>query len=620
MTVSAITGITQEGQPQEISSFLRAGVVYVLWHSQIGLGLKRLSWKPHDGLNFSEVIPELGQPFRGVAALYDPVSDHVVVVWDDGTAVEGSTSGYLYVARFNPTTGRLLSGPTQLFPGSNPKLSYRSASQSSSFLLYYRTVKNGGVYGRVSADGGLTWESGYPLWTGQVSGTTVVDVAAYSDNHASIAQLGRESKKLLEASLFRRTRPLVSIVKHPTVPNQFFVAEPSKFDNVTLTDNLRGAMVLALSNSKLYQLTGVRVGVDDGYGHLIKIEVSGTTITALLWAGSVPSANGDDLVGYTLAPALDTPNVDLPGGSYAVDLAVSADYGYVAQYADNSATAGQLSVVNLTTGAAATAVTGLNGVRAVAVANFLSPAIIFAATTESGVQQLRVYSENALTPTLLATTKITSRANALSVAPDPSNPTGALLYASLTDRLNVYRYVSSSAPVQLIDSLTLPGGGSFFRSKVATNGNIFVAAGNAGLLCLNPDGKILAQVQLSGMVVPEWRPSTVYTLNTLVRPRESHQFAKSRYYFRCSSVGSGSATSGSGEPSWTSTGTVYDPISPPTAGNANSLQWTPVGLVDGVAVDLVLDETAKRVYVVGNAGGNLGTDGRVWLVTATGLL
>lgn len=620
MTVSAITGITQEGQPQELSSFLRSGVVYVLWHSQIGLGLKRLSWKPHDGINFSEIIPELGQSFRGVAALYDPVTDHVVVVWDDGSAVEGSTSGYLYTARFNPTTGRLISGPTQLFPGSNPKLSYRAVTQSDDFLLYYRTLKNGGVYGRVSADGGLTWESGYPIWTGQVSGTTAVDVTAYSANHASVAQLGFESRKLLEASLLRRTRPLVSIVKHPTLANQFFVAEPSKFDNVTLTDNLRGAMVLASDDSKLFQLTGVRVGTDDGYGHLIKLTVTGTSIAATVWAGAVPSANGDDLVGYTLAPALDTPNVDLPGGSYAVDLGVSASYGYVAQYADNSTTAGQLSVVNLSTGAAATAVTGLNGVRAVAVANFLSPPLIFAATTESSVERLRVYSENALTPTLLLNTKITSRANALNVVADPSNPTGALVYASLVDRLNIYRYISASDPVQLVDTLTLPGGGSFFRSKVATNGNVFVAAGNAGLLCLSPDGKILAQISLSGQVVSEWRPSTVYTLNTLVRPRESHQFAKSRYYFRCTSVGSGSATSGSGEPSWASTGIIYDPISPPTAGNANSLQWTPVGLIDGVAVDLALDESAKRVYVVGNAGGNLGTDGRVWLVTATGLL
>jgi hypothetical protein len=374
-----------------------------------------------------------------------------------------------------------------------------------------------------------------------------------------------------------------------------------------------------MDNSFLWHLDGVAQGTSDGVGAVARIEAVGTALTVLASAGPAGSGNGDDLVNYSLAPVVDIAT-DLPGTSYAVAADVSPTHAYIAQYADNSGTAGQFVVVNLTTRATGTVFSGVTGVRAVGVANWLTPKLIFVAATESGAERLRVYQENGLTPTLLLNTKLTSRANALTVAEEAGNPNGALLYVSLTDRLNIYRYISASDPVQLVDSLTLPGGGSFFRSKVATNGNVFVAAGNAGLLCLSPDGKILAQVSLSGQVVSEWRPSTVYTLNALVRPRESHQFAKSRYYFRCTSVGSGSATSGSGEPSWASTGITYDPISPPTAGNANSLQWTPVGLTDGVAVDLALDETAKRVYVVGNAGGNLGTDGRVWLVTATGLL
>lgn len=825
MTVSAITGITQEGQPQELSSFLRSGVVYVLWHTPISLGLRRLSWKPHNGLNFTEVVPDLGQAFRGVAALYDPGTDHVVVVWDDGAYADGSNSGTLSVARFNPTSGELISGPTQLFPGSNPKLSYRSTTQNSEFLLYYRTAKNLGVYGRVSADGGLTWESGYPIWTGQVSGTSALDVVAYNNNHASIAQLGTETKRLLERGLFRRTRPLVSIVKHPTIADQYFIGEPSKFDNTTLTDNLRGALVLSTDNTKLYNLDGVQQGTSDTLGAVTKLSLtdgvltpstSGLTVdgnTRLLWrldevsgsstaadatgtyplplvggtviaeagqigrgrhfydstlsgasdaatankfartsgswtfgfwikvpsvdpgsttrgvltlcdnyninsaifyiktafgalyagststgnyatgisltsnqwthcviawsSGSVmkvwkngvaladyaaatpgpamttptwllgraqsttfagqemvlddiwmdntlwttaqvqelyatgvggigPTGNGDDLREYSLTPTLGTLNVDLPGTSYAVDTAVSSTHAYVAEYADNSTTAGQFVVVNLTTGSTGTVLSGLNGVRAVAVANFLTPPRIFVATTESGVERLRVYEQNALTPTLLLNTKLTSRANALSVAPDPSNPTGALVYASLTDRLNIYKYVSSSAPVQLTDTLTLPGGGSFFRSQVASNGNIFVAAGNAGLLCLDANGKILAQTSLSGEVISEWTRATVYSAGALVRPREGHQFAKSRYYFRTTAGG----TSGNSEPSWTNSGTVTD----------NTVSWTPVGLVDGVAVGVALDETNKQVLVAGSAGGNLGTDGRVWLVTAAGLL
>lgn len=618
MTVSAITGITLEGQPQELSSFLRSGVAYVLWHSPISVGLKRLSWKPHNALDYTEVVPALGQAFRGVTALYDPTSDHVVVIWDGGDDVSGSHDGTLTLARFNPTTGALIAGPTVLFPGSQPKLSYRSATQDSNWLLYYRTAKNLGVYGRVSEDGGLTWNSGYPLYTGQVGETSQVDVVPYSANNASIAQLGAESRKLIETSMLARTRPLTSIVKHPSVANQFFVGEPSKFDNTTLTDNLRGALVLATDNSKLYHLDGVAQGTADGTGAVALVTVTGTVLAVAASAG--PTGNGDDLNTYTLTPAASTPNVDLSGASFAVGLDVSSTHGYVAQYADNSAVLGQLSVVDLTSGTTAAPLSGIAGVRGVAVANFLTPVLIFAATTESGVERLRVYQQNALTPTLLVNTKLTSRANFLSVAPDPTNPTGALLYASLVDRLNVYRYVSAAVPLQLVDSLTLPGGGSFFQSKVATNGNIVVAAGTAGVLVLSPDGKIQAQTVCSGKFAADWTPATVYTLNALVKPRASHQFANSRYYFKCTNVGAGPATSGNAEPSWAATGIIYDPITPPTAGNTNSLQWTPVGLTDGIAVGVALDEVNKRIYAVGSVGGVLGTDGRVWMLSASGLI
>lgn len=604
MTVSAISGITLEGQPQELSSFIRAGVVYVMWYTPISAVNKRLSWKPHDGLNFTEIIPNTGQIFKNVSALYDPGTDHVVVVWDDATAVDGSNDGLLLAARFNPVTGALVSGPSQLFPGSFPKLAYRTTQSSSSFMLYYRTPKNKGVYGRISEDGGLSWGSGYPLWTGKVADTSRISVASYNLSHASIAQVGSDTRQLREVGMLQRTRPLVSIVKHPTNANEFFIGEPSKFDNVTLTDNLRGALVLSTDNTKLYNLDGGQQGTSDSIGAVARITVTGTTIAVAASAG--PTGNGDDVREYSLVPALGTLNVDLPGASYAVDMAVSSTHAYVAEYADNSATAGQFVVVNLSTGTTGTVLSGLSGVRAVAVANFLTPPLIFVATTESGVERLRVYEQNALTPTLLLNTKITSRANSLSASPDPLNPSGAIIYASLVDRLNVYKYSGSALPVQLVGSLVLPGGGSFFRSKVASNGNVFVAAGNAGLLCLSSQGGIIGQVSLSGRVVPSWTRATVYSAGSLVRPREVHQFARSRYYFQTTAGG----TSGNSEPSWALTGTVTD----------NTVSWTPVGLVDGVAVGLELDEANKRVFVVGSAGGNLGTSGRVWLVTAQGLL
>lgn len=603
MTVSAITGITQEGQPQELASFLRAGTVYVMWHSPIGFGQRRLSWKPHNAANFTEVSPSLGRDYRGISALYDPVSDHVVVVWDDGLSLDSATNGSLYLARFNPVNGTLVSGPTLLFQGSNPKLAYRYRAQSNAWVLYYRTAKNKGVYGTITTDGGYTWGSAYPLITGQVGDTSFIDVATYSGAHASVAQVGTDARKLVEASLLLRTRPLASIVKHPTIADTYFIAEPSKFDNTTLTDNLRGALVLSTDQTKLYHLDGVQVGTSDSIGAVARMSVTGTAMSVTASAG--PTGNGDDVQEYSLTPALGALSVDLPGSSYAVDLAVSSTHAYVAQYSDAS-TAGQLVVVDLVSSTTATVLSGLTAVKAVGVANFFATPLVFVATTESGVTRLRVYQQNALSPVLLVNTKLTSVANALSVSPDPDNPTGALIYASLVGRLNIYKYVNSSAPIQLLTTLTLPGGGSFFRSKIASNGNIFVATGNAGLLCLSPDGKILSQIALSGKVVPEWTRVTAYSTGTLVRPREAHQFARSRYYFRATSTG----TSGSGEPLWNATDPVVD----------SGVSWTAVGLVDGVATDLVLDEIAKRVYVVGTAGGNLGTDGRVWLVTARGLL
>lgn len=603
MAVSPITGITQEDQPQELSSFLRSGVTYVFWATPV-IGLaRRIRWKPHNSADYTEVIPTLLQNYNNVSCLYDPVSDHLVVVWDDGDALDGSRNGTLYTARFNPVTAALISGPTLLFQGASARLSYLSSTQNAQFLLYYKTAKNLGVYGRRSLDGGLTWQGAYPLVTGQVNGTSALEVVPYDGAHVSIAQLGRSSRTLNEISMLQRTRPISSIVKHPSVANTYFIGEPSKLDNVTLTDNLRGSLVLAADNSALFHLDGVVQGTSDGVSAVAKIEAVGTVLSVTASAG--PSGNGDDFVSYSLTPVLDV-STDLPGTSIAVSMAVSATHGYVAQYADNSATAGQFVVLNLSTRTTATVFSGVTGVRAVGVANFLSPKLIFVASTESGAERLRVYEENALTPTLLLNTKLTSRANSITVAVDPSNASGALVYVACVDRLNVYRYTSASLPVQLLDSLTLSGGSTFYRTTVASNGNIVLAAGNAGVLVLNPEGRILAQTAVSGKIVLDWFPSKAYALNDLVKPRAQHQFARSRYYFRNTTAG----TTGTSEPSWAATGTVSD----------NTAAWQAVGLIDGIVTDVALDETGKKIYAVGVAGGVLGTDGRVWVLNATGLI
>jgi hypothetical protein len=275
-------------------------------------------------------------------------------------------------------------------------------------------------------------------------------------------------------------------------------------------------------------------------------------------------------------------------------------------YADNSASAGQLVVVDLGSGATTIVFTGVTGVRAVAVANFLTPPLIFVASSESGAERLRVYEQNALTPTLLLNTKLPARGNSITVSTHPTNPTSVRLLISMVDRFNIYDYSAAADPVLLVDSHRFSGGGQFFKAVVASNGTIIVAAGNVGVLALSPTGKIRAQLRVSGKIVPEWSAATVYGVNQLVRPRDRHQFARNRFYFRCSSGG----TSGASEPAWVTTGTVLD----------SGAQWVPVAVVDAVVSDVALDETTKRIYAVGSVGGVLGTDGRVWLLAANGLI
>ena len=604
MTLSSITAITQEGQPSGLSSFIRSGVMYVFWQAPVSdTGLQRLNWKPHTAADFTEVTPTLAQAFHNVTALYHPASDQVVVVWDDALAVSGYTDGSLSTARFNALTGALVSGPTVLFSGSQPKLSYRTTA-SSECSLYYVTLKNGGVYGRLSTDGGVTWQSGEPIITGQVSSSQRIEVVPYDSEHVAIAQLGSDTRPMAEIGMLQRTRPISSIVKHPTVAGQFFIGEPSKFDNTTLIDNLRGGLVLATDNSKLFHLDGVVQGTSDTFGAVALLTVTGTAVAVTASAG--PTGNGDDINSYTLTPVAGALNVDLPGASFAVALGVSSTHGYIAEYADNSGVLGQLIVVDLSSGTTATVFTGVTGVRAVAVANFLATPLIFVASTESGFERLRVYSQLALTPTLLLNTKLPARANSITVTVHPTNPTSVRVLVSMVDRFNIYDYNSAATPVLLVDSYQFQSIGQFFKSVVTSTGTVVLAAGRAGVVVLGPTGKTKAQIQVSGKPVATWVPSTAVSLNQLAQPRAQHQFYRGRFYFKCTTAG----TTGAAEPSWASTGTMLDATA----------QWQPVAVIDGVVTDVAVDETTQRIYAVGVVGGDLGTDGRVWVLGAGRLL
>lgn len=605
MTISPITAITAEGQPKELASFLRSGVMYVVWSDFIGSGIgsvRRVRWKPHTSGDFTEVIAPTVHTFNFISALYHQPDDSLIVVWDDGLSVSGAANGNIYISKFDVLTGAVIFGPNLLCQGAQPQILFRTTS-TEDLLIYFKTKKNGGVYGRMSSDGGLTWSSGEPLVTGQVLDTDSIKVVPYDSAHVSIAQSGKDPRSLSEVGLFARTRPLSSIKSHPTIPSQFFISEPSKFDNTTLTDNLRGALVLSTNSTKLYHLDGVAQGSSDSIGAVALFVGSSMSVSAS--AGPVGGVAGRNLVEYSLTPALGALSVVLPGAtSYAVDLGVSASYGYVAEYS-NSTTAGQFVVVDLSSGTTATILSALTGVRAIAVANFTSPALIFVASTESGSERLRIYQENGLSPTLLLNVKMPARVNSLSVS-NPGSPVVAQVLVSMVDRFGVYNYFSSVLPVRMVDTYRFSGGGQFFKSAVAANGNIFVAAGNAGVLAFDSSAKILSQLTCSSKLVPTWVAGTAYPLNSLIKARPSHPFSPNKYYFKATTGG----TSGGSEPSWQTTGTVTDA----------SVVWTPQAVIDGVVTDVAIDQVTKRVYAVGSVGGNLGTEGRVWALSAGGLL
>ena len=198
-----------------------------------------------------------------------------------------------------------------------------------------------------------------------------------------------------------------------------------------------------------------------------------------------------------------------------------------------------------------------------------------------------------------------SRVNNISVVAGTA-PATVRLYISMVDRFGVYEYYDAFSPIRSVDAYRFPGGGQFFHSIISSSGTVFTAAGNAGVIAFSPSGKVLAQLRTSGEVISTWVPGIAYGLGSLIQPRSVHPFSPNRYYFKATTGG----TSGNGEPAWSTTTTVSD----------GSVVWTPQGPIDGVVTDVALIESTKRLYAVGSAGGNLGTDGRLWALNVGGLI
>lgn len=608
MSVSAITQVTQDGQPLDLSSFIRLGVMYVLWTTKTGDSGLRIQWKPHDGIDFSEVIAPISHQFGNPSAIIDPTTDHLIVVWDTYNPSDLINNGQMWSARFNPTTGALISGPTFMQPASKGSLSYRDAASSGNIVLVSTAHKTGSVYIQYTDDGGQTWSSPEPALNTKVAKTQHIVAVPFDNGHMSIIQLGGETRPIKEIKSLTRTRPMVSLVKHPTLANNFFLAESNQSvgDTIGITEHIRGSLQISKDATKLYHTESGQIGTSDGLGSVLHVDATPSTIMITSSAGPFGGANGDNFSVYTVAPTLTT-SVDLAQPGDIASFGLSAGFAYTASYSDTSTTAGAINVIRLVDNVSASVVSGLEAAYAVGTDTFPgSLPVSYIATKESGSFKLRCYTENNLTPTLQATHQLPDRANSVKVV--LTSGTTGTIYVGMSNAMNIYEIRGLNSPILLRSTLLLPTNGEFYQAQIASNGNIVVAAGSAGIVIYNPTGRLLANLVPSSIFVNEWYPSRTYAINDIVVPTIGNPFAPQKIYFKATAISSGVA--GGYEPQWSSSGIVLD----------GGVTWTPQGVVTPVVTGLEIDNSIKTIYAIGILGGNLGMSSRFWVISAVGLL
>lgn len=603
MTVSAISQVTSEETASVTAGFVRNGLIYVVWATATANGSnQKLQWKLHTGATFSEVIANFTAPFKNLSVLYLPASDRLLVAWDDDP---GDADGHVYTAQFNAVTATLISGPLTVATGFHPSVMFRGSVLDQDVILSYGLRSKGVPYIRYSKDAGTSWGSAVPVLTNQVTNLRDVEIVPFSNSHLSMLQLGDSGRQLVEVGSLSRTRPLSNIAPHPTLTNRYYVVEPCCINASDPSDTLRGSVLISRDASKVFILEGASLGAADTINHLALLDTS--TIAPTVVGSNSGTGNGDDItafaVGATVGAALT--NIDLPNAVPAVSADLSDTYVYIAGQSDVTPNVGQLVAYKISDQTNATFVTALAGARSVGVG--VPPTgtpVIAAALLESAQETLRIYTENALTPTLQATHKLPMRANAVRVV--LTSATVGTIYVSMTDRLNIYALNGLTSPLKLLSSFLLPSGGQFFSTRLAANGNLVCAAGAAGVAIFTTNGRLISQLTPSSLSIPFRTNSTAYPLNSLMRPTQDGNFSAQRYYFKATTGG----TSASTEPKFALTGTIAD----------GSVVWTPQALAGPVVTDVAIDQAAKRIYAVGQCGGNQSTNGRVWAISCRELV
>ena len=197
-----------------------------------------------------------------------------------------------------------------------------------------------------------------------------------------------------------------------------------------------------------------------------------------------------------------------------------------------------------------------------------------------------------------------SRADAMAVTMYDSEK--GYVFASLHDRLCIYKIDGLTAPVRLLTTKPVLTIGRVMFVVHAPNGNLVCAMGEGGVAVFAPTGETLGQIIPAGVYAPYWPRSRLVWVGDTCVPNEDHPFYGQKRLFRCTQTG----TTAAAEPWWTPAGTVVD----------GSARWVDAGPVTPVVNGITLDHRRKRIYVVSTLGGPAGTGGRLHVINAQGLI
>jgi hypothetical protein len=607
VAVSTITQIMFEASAVGLAAFNRLGVLYSLWTTPgvFGLSALTLQWRPHTDATSLPVLAVLPGPYIHFTCAIRPSDGALLIAYDDSLAL---ATADVWTVAFDPVTGAVLSQPMRIDTGSRPNIIVPKNGVAGQLHIVY-VAADGSAVIRTSWNSGATWGDPQPVFNNKVRETTDLVTVPFDSGHVSVMQVGRDARPLTEIGAFTRTRPLAGILKHPTLDDRFFIMEAVQRQILGVnqfTDNLRDAMILLPGVTPTILLPDrVRLGTDDTVGELALLDTNywfaAVVSSLVLTPGATPGA---DLVNVAIGPPLaqGATLATIFGAINAAvaDVGMSAAYAYAVGYTDLGAT-GAFTVIRLSDQATAVAATGIPcHALGVGVIPTVGGAIIGVATLETGIERLRLYQENGLTPTLLATHKLPARANAVLV--QMTSPTAGRVYVALSDRLLCYEINGLTSPIRLTLTIFILTRGTFQHLSLLPSGNILAALGNGGVGIFNTSGEILAQLLVSGVYAPTWLPGRTRALDDLAIPTTDNAYAPLRRYFKCTTGG----VSGANEPPWAATGAVVD----------GTAQWTEQGVVDGVVANVAYDEKRQRLYAVGVANGPAGLVGKVWSIDA----